>query len=92
MQLSACSAVWEMWEGRHAFDHLPMPQLIYKVVHQQLRPPMPATCPSAYADLMQRCLQHEARARPSSSEVLQVLRDLLKTVMSTDHGPKGCSK
>ncbi len=51
--------------------------LSYQVAHLQLRPPVPPACPPAYAELMQRCWDGDAQARPSAGEVLAALRRML---------------
>lgn len=68
-----------------------MPQLIFKVVHQQYRPPLPADCTPGYVALMERCWQHDPKARPSASEVLEALREMLVQLRSGDasHGEGG---
>lgn len=78
--------MWEAWEGRHAFQQLPLPMLHYRVVHQQDRPPLPPSCPSAYAQLMQRCWRQDPSARLSAGEVLQVLRDMLTAAVEGGGG------
>ncbi|GAB4819734.1 hypothetical protein N2152v2_006780 [Parachlorella kessleri] len=78
--------MWEAWQGRHAFEDLPLPMLSYQVAHLQLRPPVPPACPPAYAELMQRCWDGDAQARPCAGEVLAALRRMLGTLLLPAEG------
>ncbi len=73
--------MWEAWEGRHAFESLPLPMLSYRVAHLQHRPPVPPASPQGYASLMQRCWSHDPKARPAMGEVLPALRGLLAELL-----------
>lgn len=48
-------AVYEVWMRRRAWPGLPLAKLIFAVVSQHSRPPVPPGCPDGYAALMQQC-------------------------------------
>ena len=76
--------MWEVWEGRHAFEGVPLPLLSFQVAHQQLRPPVSSSCPPALAALMQHCWQQDPKARPAMADVLRGLRETLLAYLHRD--------
>ncbi len=72
------------FEGRPAFEGVPLPLLSYQVAHQELRPPLSPSCPPALADLMQHCWQHDPKARPAMADVLRSLRETLLAYLHRD--------
>jgi serine/threonine protein kinase len=73
--------LWELVSCQHAFSDTPTLQILWLVAHQKWRPPVPEGCPPALADLMQRCWQDDARARPSSHQVVSELSAFAESYM-----------
>ncbi|KAI7840569.1 hypothetical protein COHA_005722 [Chlorella ohadii] len=65
--------LWELVSCQNAFSDTPTLQILWLVAHQKWRPPVPKGCPPALADLMQRCWQDDARARPTAQQVVAEL-------------------
>lgn len=78
--------MWECWEGRHAFESLPLPMLSYQVAHRQHRPPIPQCCPVPYINLMCKCWQQHPKTRPPSAQVLEQLKDMLSVLLEKYEG------
>ena len=51
---------------------------MYSVVHQGIRPEMPAGCPLQYRTLMERCWQADAAHRPPFEEITASLAIMVK--------------
>lgn len=61
------------------FDRAPwLRQVMYSVVHQGLRPEIPAGCPLQFRALMERCWQADAAHRPPFEEITASLATMVK--------------
>jgi len=65
--------VWEVWTGTPAFEAMHFGQVCSAVVVNDVRPPVTAECPPAYAALMRSCWARDPEQRPSMEEVRQAL-------------------
>ncbi|GAX73029.1 hypothetical protein CEUSTIGMA_g481.t1 [Chlamydomonas eustigma] len=65
--------VWELCTGKHPFADVNPAYLTYKICKEGLRPEWPQDSPAAIAELVGRCWDHDAEARPSFEEILDVL-------------------
>eukprot|EP00775_Hariotina_reticulata_P012693 gene12693-12824_t len=70
--------MWEVWTGKSAFKGMHFGQVCQAVVMQDARPDVPADMPLEYHELMVRCWAREPFQRPTMTEVLQTLQQLLK--------------
>jgi serine/threonine protein kinase len=53
-------------------------QVIYAVSVKQERPEIPASCPAAFAKLIQRCWHQDVKGRPSAVEMVAELSVLIE--------------
>ncbi|KAL6751501.1 hypothetical protein V8C86DRAFT_2777067 [Haematococcus lacustris] len=68
--------MWEVYHGKRAFQHLPATSLQH-VRSGQLRPIFTAHCARGYQQLAQQCMLHNPDARPTASQVVTILSQLL---------------
>ncbi|EFN59725.1 hypothetical protein CHLNCDRAFT_133304 [Chlorella variabilis] len=73
--------MYEVWMRRRAWPGLPLAKLIFAVVSQHSRPPVPPGCPDGYAALMQQCWADAPEERPTFEGLLQSLQSLLKQLL-----------
>lgn len=82
-----------MWElsagGQELYPGLTAMQVILQVSQHGTRPDLPATCPEAMADLMQRCWHADAAQRPSAEQVVEELRQQLMALRPQPGRPHG---
>ncbi len=69
--------LWEMWNGKRAWRHLPPLGVVHAVALQRRRLEVPKSAPPAVADLMQRCMAEDPGMRPSFNEILPTLEWIL---------------
>jgi serine/threonine protein kinase len=63
--------LWEVYTRLEVHDRLSAAQIIAKVAHEGLRPPVPRNCP--WADLMTSCWEQNNRMRPGFNKILTEL-------------------
>jgi hypothetical protein len=51
-------------------------QIIIQAAKQNLRPTIPPSCPESFANLIRRCLDKDADARPNVIQVLDILKSI----------------
>lgn len=66
--------LWEVYTRQEVHDRLSAAQIIAKVAHEGLRPPIPINCP--WADLMSACWRQNNRLRPGFNKILTDLSAL----------------
>ncbi|KAL4457609.1 hypothetical protein ABPG75_012474 [Micractinium tetrahymenae] len=66
--------MWEAVAARELYPDLMAMQVILQVSQHGLRPEVPASCPPALAELMQRCWAQDAAQRPQAAQVVEELR------------------
>jgi Protein tyrosine and serine/threonine kinase len=57
------SAVWELVSGETAFEGMSAARILFLVVGEHHRLPIPDQCPAPYAELMEECWAHEPDKR-----------------------------
>ncbi|XP_027338479.1 serine/threonine-protein kinase HT1-like [Abrus precatorius] len=65
--------LWELLTGRTPFDNMTAEQAAFAVSHKNARPPMPAECPWAFRDLINRCWSSNPDKRPHFDEIVSIL-------------------
>jgi Protein tyrosine and serine/threonine kinase len=60
------AAVWEVVSREAAFAGLSAAQVLFLVVVEGYRLPMPDCCPAPYAEIMRGCWQQDAESRQGS--------------------------
>eukprot|EP00698_Gefionella_okellyi_P003807 TRINITY_DN13538_c0_g1_i1.p1 TRINITY_DN13538_c0_g1~~TRINITY_DN13538_c0_g1_i1.p1 ORF type:complete len:363 (-),score=62.01 TRINITY_DN13538_c0_g1_i1:63-1151(-) len=68
--------LWELVTRHVPYAGMDPVQVALAVVNQNMRPPIPSTCPPAMSQLMQRCWQTTPEYRPSFNEVLTALQSM----------------
>jgi len=65
--------LWELYTRKDPYAGMNPMQVGMKVLLEGMRPPIPTSCPSAYAKLMQACWDQDPEARPDFGEILNRL-------------------
>mmetsp|Transcript_6077 Transcript_6077/g.9349 ORF Transcript_6077/g.9349 Transcript_6077/m.9349 type:complete len:455 (+) Transcript_6077:33-1397(+) len=68
--------VWEMLTGSMPFVGYTPVQAAMAVARQGTRPPIPSSCPSPLANLIEQCWANNAADRPAFGKVLQILDEI----------------
>lgn len=76
--------LWEVESRQEVHAGLSAAQIIAKVAHEGLRPPLP-TSPH-WADLISRCWKQNPKERPSFYQVMQTLSELYSQAKSSNAG------
>jgi len=68
--------MWELYTGTRPYNDLTPFQIMYKVVQEQLRPPILEECPAQYRQIIEDCTQQKAAQRCTFKEVIQHLENM----------------
>ena len=69
--------VWEPWTTDIPFEDSKIPEnLMYRICHDNERPPIPADCPKPIADLLRQCWETNWKARPDIQHIVVVVSTL----------------
>lgn len=69
---------WEIVAGEEAYSDLTAIQILVQVSQHDLRPPIPDTCPTPLANLMQQCWATDPMDRPTFPSVVRMLSEMLR--------------
>ena len=72
--------LWELCTREVPFSGLDPVQVVAVVVTRDERPPIPADCPTVYAQLICDCWKQDPLQRPSFGQILQRLEAMTSTV------------
>lgn len=73
----------ELFGGQRPFANLNQMQIMKKVSVQKQHPEVPAEVPTALAQLLEDCMQYEAKDRPTAGDVLRKLTELRDAATTT---------
>lgn len=73
--------LWELWEGRPAWEGLMHGEIIRKVVIDNARPQFSRTCDPHYRKLVELCWITDQDERPELDEVLEGISWLLTHIV-----------
>ncbi|XP_072017992.1 mitogen-activated protein kinase kinase kinase 20-like [Amphiura filiformis] len=65
--------LWEMRTGKVPFEGLEWHVIVWKVITEKERLPIPEDCPQPIKDLMKQCWEEDWRRRPTIEEVINVI-------------------
>jgi len=75
---------WELYKESRPYPTIHSPyQIMYKVIHENLKPEIPVDCPPIYTYLIANCTAREASQRPPFKEILLKF-DILQTAPLPD--------
>jgi len=63
-------------------------QIKHKIVHENLRPTIPADCPPELAQLIRDCWQSNPRDRPNFEESVEILSNLMQNMFPESSKPR----
>jgi len=66
--------MWELITRKAPYENLTPMQILYGVVHQNLRPLIPSLCPPVIYSLINMCWHQLPEKRPSFNEILSCLK------------------
>lgn len=75
--------LWELITGLLPFQNMTAVQAAFAVVNRGFRPPIPADCPPALAEIMSRCWDANSDFRPSFMLVVKMLEQAREEIMTT---------
>jgi serine/threonine protein kinase len=75
--------LWELITGLLPFQNMTAVQAAFAVVNRGVRPPIPADCPPALAEIMSRCWDANSDFRPSFMLVVKMLEQAREEIMTT---------
>jgi len=81
--------MFEMQTGQKAFKGVPMHQLTTDVCSKMRRPVFPPDAPLKWVELATRCWDHNAEARPTFVEVVQLIDAMKEAHKKGDFAPEG---
>nr|GEU31177.1 putative ribonuclease H-like domain-containing protein [Tanacetum cinerariifolium] len=65
--------MWELLTALTPFDDMTPEQAAFAVCQKNARPPLPASCPGAFCELISRCWSTKPDKRPTFDEIVKVL-------------------
>ncbi|CAN0890296.1 Serine/threonine/tyrosine-protein kinase HT1 [Linum grandiflorum] len=65
--------LWELFTALTPFDNMTPEQAAFAVCQKNARPPLPGTCPRAFAHLINRCWSSNPGKRPHFDEIVAIL-------------------
>jgi len=75
--------LWELFTRSDPHKNLSQAAIISGVAQQNIRPPIPADCPPAYAQLMRDCWESDPQKRPSFADILTRLEGMIELTRGT---------
>ncbi|KAF5817327.1 putative protein kinase TKL-Pl-4 family [Helianthus annuus] len=72
--------MWELLTALTPFDDMTPEQAAFAVCQKNARPPLPASCPWAFRELINRCWSTNPDKRPGFDEIVEVLEGYAKLV------------
>ncbi|PWA43093.1 serine-threonine/tyrosine-protein kinase catalytic domain-containing protein [Artemisia annua] len=72
--------MWELLTALTPFDDMTPEQAAFAVCQKNARPPLPASCPRAFCELINRCWSTKPDKRPTFDEIVKVLEGYAASV------------
>lgn len=69
--------VWEVLAWAEPFAGMPAKDVMAGVARGKLRPTIPDFCPASLADILKRCWDKDANARPSAPRLVELLQSVM---------------
>lgn len=75
--------LWEIYAEQRPYPKIHPYRIMYRVVHENLRPTIPDTCPPSYTALITDCVVENPAGRPTFKIIIERLKVLKEEVQET---------